>query len=65
MEYNVFKKLKLNKQGFLPCVVIRTGEEGKIININHKGDGLLIKYKKHGFLGFQEEWFNYTEIATW
>lgn len=65
MRYDIFKKLKLNKQGFLPCVIIQTGEEGIIIRISKDGDGLLVKTKRSGFVGIQEQWFNYTEIAVW
>lgn len=65
MRYDIFKELKLNKQGFLPCVVIKTGEKGIITQISKSGDGLLVKYHSNGLHSMQEQWFNYTEVAVW
>lgn len=65
MRYDIFKTLKLNKQGFHPCVVIKTGEEGIITQISKSSDCLLVKYHSHGMHSMQEQWLNYTEVAVW
>lgn len=64
MRYDTFKKLELNKKSSLPCVIIQTGEEGKITGINKSLDKVLVYAKRYG-LGIQETWFNYTEVAIW
>ena len=65
MRYDKFKELKLNKQGFLPCVIISTGEEGRIFEINRYRCELYVVARRHGFIEKQRQWFNYTEIETW
>lgn len=65
MRYDEFKNLKMNKHGIRPCVIISTGEPGKIIETRKNQDRLLVVAKRHGFVGMQEQWFNYTEISVW
>ena len=65
MRYDSFKKLKMNKQGIRPCVIIQTGEEGNIVEIDRYHDRLRVVAKRHGFTCMQEQWFNYTEIEVW
>lgn len=65
MRYDTFRKLKMNKQGVRPCVIIQTGEEGNIVEIDKNHDRLLVVAKRHGYAVMQEQWFNYTEIEIW
>lgn len=65
MRYDIFKKLKMNKQGIRPCVIIQTGEEGNIIEMDKYHDKVLVVAKRHGFASIQKQWFNYIEIAVW
>ena len=46
-----------------PCVIIQTGEEGKVTEIAYGCDRLEVHAKRHG-LGIVSQWFNYTEIAS-
>lgn len=55
----------MNKHGVRPCVIIRTGEEGSIVEIDKNHDKLLVVAKRHGYAVMQEQWFNYTEIEIW
>lgn len=65
MRYDTFKSLKLNKQGFRPCVIIQTGEEGKIFEIDKYHDRLHVIAKRHGYNIIQDQWFNYTKVEIW
>lgn len=65
MKYDSFKKIKMNKHGVRSCVIIRTREEGSIVEIDKNHDKLLVVAKRHGYAVMQEQWFNYTEIEIW
>lgn len=65
MRYDKFKKLKLNKQGFIPCFIIQTGEEGRIFEIDKNSGRVFVIAWRHGYAEKQQQWFNYTEIETW
>ena len=65
MRYDTFRKLKMNKQGIRPCVIIQTGEEGNNIEMDKSHDRLLVVAKRHGYVAMQEQWFNYIEIEIW
>lgn len=65
MKYDSFKKIKMNKHGIRPCVIIQTGEEGNIVEIDKSHDKLLVVAKRHGYAVMREQWFNYTEIEIW
>lgn len=64
MRYDKFKCLKV-KKGITPCVIIRTGEEGVILDIDMYRDKIYVKARRHGYTCYQEEWFDYIEIETW
>lgn len=55
----------MNKLGIRPCVIIQTGEEGNIVEMDKSHDRLLVVAKRHGYVAMQEQWFNYTEIEIW
>lgn len=55
----------MNKQGIRPCVIIQTGEEGNIVEMDKSHDRLLVVAKRYGYAVMQEQWFNYTEIEIW
>lgn len=59
MTYKEYKKMKVGA----PCVIIQTGEEGKVTEIAYGCDRLEVHAKRHG-LGIVSQWFNYTEIAS-
>lgn len=65
MRYDKFKDLKLNNQGFMPCVIISTGEEGRIFEINRRRGELYVVARRHGYADKQHQWFSYIEIETW
>ena len=46
MRYDTFRKLKMNKQGIRPCIIIQTGEEGNIVEMDKNHDRLLVVAKK-------------------
>lgn len=47
MRYDKFKTLKLNKQGFIPCVIIQTGEEGIIFEIDKNSGRVYVIARRH------------------
>lgn len=55
MRYDTFRKLKMNKQGIRPCVIIQTGEEGNIVEMDKNHDRLLVVAKRHGYVVMQEQ----------
>lgn len=65
MRYDKFKKLKTDKKNPKPCVIIQTRELGYILSIDFAQDKILVKAKRCGLVGYQEQWFNYIEIETW
>lgn len=65
MRYDKFKRLKTDKKNPQPCVIIQAGEYGHILGIDFANDKILVMAKRHGYVGFQEQWFNYIEIETW
>ena len=65
MRYDDFQRLRLNPKGDTPCVIIRTGEIGVILQLDKPHDKIMVKAKRHGHVGYQEEWFNYIEVETW
>lgn len=65
MRYDKFKTLRVDKKHLLPCVIIQTGEMGHILSIDFPKDKVLVKAKRHGYAGYQEQWFNYVEIEVW
>lgn len=58
MTYNEFKKLKTGDL----CVVIKTGEIGRVIAVNSMTDDIQLQSKRTG-LGITKEWYNYTYLA--
>lgn len=58
MTYNEFKKLKAGDQ----CVIIKTGEPGRVMAVNSKTDNIQLQAKRAG-LGMTKEWYNYTYLA--
>lgn len=64
MRYDTFKDLHKGKKGGIPCVIIKTGEEGTIIGIDKQRDTLLVKAHRHA-MGIVEQTFYYNEIEVW
>ena len=58
MKYNEFKKLKAGAM----CVIIKTGELGRVMAVNSKTDDIQLQAKRAG-LGMTTEWYNYTYLA--
>lgn len=58
MIYDEYKKLRVGDT----CVIIRTGEPGKVLNINRERDSIQVQPKRYG-MGMTKEWYNYTYLA--
>lgn len=58
MTYEEYKSLKV---GGL-CVIIKTGEPGRVLEINRNTQDVRLVARRTG-LGIVKEWFNYTHIA--
>lgn len=58
MTHTEYKKLKVGDS----CVIIQTGELGRVLAINRKSDDIQLYAKRAGF-GITKEWYNYTHLA--
>lgn len=58
MVYDEYKKLTA---GCL-CVIIQTGEAGKVLEIDRRKQNVLLVARRAG-RGVVKEWFNYTQLA--
>jgi len=58
MVYDEFKKLKIGDE----CVIIQTGELGRVIEINRKTSDVYVRAKRVG-MDIVKQWFNYTYLA--
>ena len=60
MTHDEYKRLRNGDT----CVIIRTGEPGKVVTINRKTDDILLYGKQVG-KGVTREWFNYTLLGKY
>jgi dsDNA-specific endonuclease/ATPase MutS2 len=58
MNYEEYRKLKVGDD----CVIIQTGEPGKVLSINNKTSDILLGAKRV-VKGYVKEWFNYTHLG--
>lgn len=58
MTYNEFKKVKVG--GY--CVIIQTGELGKVLAVNSKTSDVQLQSKRAG-IGMTTLWYNYTQLG--
>lgn len=58
MIYDEYKKLKVGDK----CVIIKTGEAGKVLNINRDRDSIQLQAKRYG-MGMTKDWYHYTYLA--
>lgn len=58
MQFEEFEKLKVGGQ----CVIIQTGELGRVLEINRNTSGVYVVARRAG-MGVVRQWFNYTYLA--